>query len=211
MLKLARSMLIVAAIAVALLLIHAAYSPVLATSPAGKHLIRLHVIANSDSTFDQALKLRVRDEILAQAGELFRSARTEEEAELLLATHLTEVEEVANKVLVQAGADYSARAEVGVYSFPERTYDNLTLPAGRYRALRLILGQGQGANWWCVLFPPLCFVDASTGPAVTPVLAAPRDVQGRPVEVRFKLVEAVGRFSRQARVAEGLVALEKAE
>lgn len=198
MLKLARTALVVAALAVAAFLTYHAYSPALALSPAGRDLIRLHIIANSDSVQDQALKLKVRDQLLAETGALFSGAKSEEEAEHILATHLTEVEQVANKVLAQAGASYRGRAEVGVYSFPERTYGSLTLPAGRYRALRVVLGRGEGANWWCVLFPPLCFVDASGGPEVAAVTApAPGTGPAPRFEIRFKLAEVFSRLGRR--------------
>ncbi|MDK2855513.1 MAG: stage sporulation protein [Bacillota bacterium] len=198
-------MLFIGALAVAIFLVYYAYSPALAISPAGKDLIRLHIIANSNSPSDQALKLKVRDRIVAETGELFRNAQSEEEAEFLLTTHLTEVEQVADRVLEEAGAGYKARAEVGIYSFPERTYKNLTLPAGRYRALRLILGEGKGANWWCVLFPPLCFVDASIGPNVAPATSSLLQAgngsvpagTSTEVAVRFKLAEVWQRLANR--------------
>ena len=199
--RITRTVFVIGALAVAAFLAYHAYSPALAISPAGRDLIRLHIIANSNSPLDQALKLKVRDRVLAETGELFRTVRSEGEAEFLLTTHLTDVEQVANRVLEEAGAGYKARAEVGIYSFPERTYQTLTLPAGRYRALRLVLGEGQGDNWWCVLFPPLCFVDASVGPEVVPATSSSLRRSNDPerlskqVVVRFKLAEVWQRFT----------------
>lgn len=209
MLKAARSALFVAALAVAALLVRQAHSPALALSPAGRDLIRLHVIANSDSPADQAAKLKVRDRIVAETGALFRGAKSEPEAELLLTTHLDEIQQVADRVLQAEGVSYRSRTEVGVYEFPERTYGTLTLPAGRYRALRVVLGAGKGANWWCVLFPPLCFVDASVGPSMTPVTSptlgtggdATASTESRPLAVRFKLAELWERFTHKQTVA----------
>ena len=208
-LKAARSALFVTALAVAALFVYHAHSPALALSPAGRDLIRLHVVANSDSPADQAVKLKVRDRIVAETGALFRGAESEPEAELLLTTHLSEIQQVADRVLQAEGVNYRSHTEVGVYEFPERTYGTLTLPAGRYRALRVVLGAGKGANWWCVLFPPLCFVDASVGPGVAPVTSPALGTAGgttaptesRPVAVRFKLAELWQRFTHRHTLA----------
>ena len=109
----------------------------------GRKVIRLHVIANSDSTEDQALKLRVRDRVLARAQELLTSA-------------LPELTREAQQVLAAAGCGDGVRARLEPAEFPTKDYDGFSLPAGKYLALRVIIGEGRGQNWWCVVFPPLC-------------------------------------------------------
>ncbi|MEG2119611.1 MAG: stage II sporulation protein R [Pseudoflavonifractor sp.] len=120
-------------------------------------VIRLHIIANSDSAADQALKLQVRDRILAQSGALFSQNLPVEEAERQLTAHLGEFAAAGAEVVGQAGYSYpvSASLEHEVW-FPTKQYTDFALPAGNYTALRVVLGDGQGRNWWCVVFPPLC-------------------------------------------------------
>ncbi len=126
------------------------------------NLVRLHVVANSDGPADQALKLEVRDAILRVSGDLF-TARAPEDATSIIRANLATFEEAARDVVREAGSDYPVRAEFGVFAFPERTYGPLVLRAGDYPALRVVLGDGQGTNWWCILFPPLCFLDVVGG------------------------------------------------
>lgn len=123
-------------------------------------VIRLHVIANSDSPQDQALKLKVRDEVLKTLGPVLQTASSHREAEALVRAHLEEVRESANRLIAATGgcSITQVRVEFGQYLFPAKSYGNLLLPAGRYKALRVVLGEGKGQNWWCVLFPPLCYV-----------------------------------------------------
>ena len=124
-------------------------------------VVRLHVLANSDSVEDQALKLRVRDTVLAQATQWLEEAQDSRTAESLLRGRLLEVERLAAEEIQKSGYDYSVTAEVAVTEFPTREYDSFTLPAGDYLALRIIIGEGSGQNWWCVVFPPLCTAAAS--------------------------------------------------
>lgn len=120
-------------------------------------VIRLHVLANSDSEADQALKLRVRDRILAEAEELFVPGAGRAETEELLRAHLYDLAAAGAEVVGEAGYSYpvTASLEDGVW-FPTKQYPDFALPAGRYTALRLVIGDGGGQNWWCVVFPPLC-------------------------------------------------------
>ena len=127
-------------------------------------VVRLHVLANSDSAEDQALKLRVRDTVLAQATQWLEEAQDSRTAESLLRGKLLEVERLAAEEIQKNGYDYSVTAEVTVTEFPTREYDSFTLPAGDYLALRIIIGEGSGQNWWCVVFPPLCTAAASDVP-----------------------------------------------
>ena len=122
-------------------------------------VLRLHVIADSDSEYDQALKLEVRDEIIGVLREKLATAQSLEEAEAIVEDNLDEIENIACEYL-QGKADYSAHVELGMAEFPTKSYGDMVFPAGEYHALRVILGSGEGKNWWCVLFPSLCYVDA---------------------------------------------------
>ncbi|WP_417092356.1 stage II sporulation protein R [Intestinimonas timonensis] len=135
-----------------------------------EQVVRLHVIANSDSDADQALKLQVRDRVLEAAAEACAGAQTAEEAVDLLRQALPALETAAKEAVTAAGADcaVSASLEDDVW-FPTKTYDGFALPQGQYTALRVVLGEGAGRNWWCVVFPPLC---QSSATEAQPVLAA---------------------------------------
>ncbi len=119
-------------------------------------VVRLHVLANSDSEEDQALKLKVRDRILAGAEPLLSSAAGRAEAESLLRDCLPELERAAALEIQNSGYDYAVSIRLEDTVFPTREYEGFTLPAGRYLALRAVIGAGEGRNWWCVVFPPLC-------------------------------------------------------
>ena len=119
-------------------------------------VVRLHVLANSDSGEDQALKLKVRDRILAYAEPLLASVADRGEAEALLQSRLPELEQIAAREIRANGHDYAAAVELEDTVFPTREYEGFALPAGKYLALRVIIGDGEGRNWWCVVFPPLC-------------------------------------------------------
>lgn len=118
---------------------------------------RLHIIANSDSAADQALKLQVRDCVVEYLTPLLAEAESREQAEQIVRAHLGDLTALAAGLTKDFG--YGARAEVGEFDFPAKRYGEVCLPAGKYQALRLSLGEAAGHNWWCVLFPPLCFVD----------------------------------------------------
>ena len=122
---------------------------------AGK-LLRLHVIANSDSTADQELKFIVRDRVLALADEYSALAQTPEQAREIIRKNLSTIEKAAQKEVYSCGYSYPVKAELTNMYFNTRNYDTFSLPAGYYDAFRIIIGNGQGRNWWCVMFPPLC-------------------------------------------------------
>ncbi len=117
-------------------------------------LIRLHILANSNSNADQAVKLKVRDAIL-EAG-VFEGAQSLKDAEAKSLAAAKQAVAVANRVLAEEGMPYRASLRYGVEQYPSRNYGEISLPAGSYRSLRIVLGTGEGENWWCVLFPPLC-------------------------------------------------------
>lgn len=130
-----------------------------------ERVVRLHVLANSDGEEDQALKLKVRDRVLARATELLTRAGDRAEAEELLRAALPELETLAVRELRANGCDYPVAAELTDTEFPTRDYDGFTLPAGEYLALRVVIGRGAGRNWWCVVFPPLCTAASADVPA----------------------------------------------
>ena len=124
-------------------------------------VLRLHIPANSDSERDQQLKLGLRDELLSHYGRQLSDSGTLACAEERVQALLPEITEFSCRYLRGHGADYGARAELVTMYFTTRRYDAVTLPAGEYRALRVTLGSGEGHNWWCVMFPPLCLPAAS--------------------------------------------------
>ena len=128
-------------------------------------VVRLHVLANSDSEEDQALKLLVRDAVLDRAEDLLAQTSSRAEAEGKLRGQLLEFERLAEAVVREAGYDYEVTAELTDTEFPTREYEGFTLPAGEYLALRILIGEAAGRNWWCVVFPPLCTAATADVPA----------------------------------------------
>ena len=126
-------------------------------------VFRLHVIANSDSDEDQALKLKVRDSLLEYMNSLCSSTSSKEEAMRVANENIDDFTKIAQEVIYQNGYNYSVDVSVGSCDFPTKEYGDVSLPAGTYDALRVKIGSASGHNWWCVMFPPLCFVDVSSG------------------------------------------------
>ncbi|MCH5197465.1 MAG: stage II sporulation protein R [Oscillospiraceae bacterium] len=158
-------------------------------------VLRLHIIANSDSQADQAVKLMVRDELLKSGNEIFSGDITASEAQSRLSGYLSAMEDTANRVLAENGFDYISNAEISYEFFSTREYDGFTLPAGRYTALKIVLGEGEGKNWWCVMFPPLCLPAASE--SENDIYSVFSDDEIKVIspaggyKVRFKIVEIV--------------------
>ncbi|TVX89514.1 stage II sporulation protein R [Paenibacillus agilis] len=131
--------------------------------------IRLRILAHSDEEADQAVKRQVRDAVVeAMNGWLEEGStpRSREEAKNWIESHLEQIQNIADEVVAEAGYAYGVKAELKVVPFPAKLYGGQAYPAGNYEALRITLGSGEGQNWWCVLFPPLCFVDGTQGTAV---------------------------------------------
>jgi stage II sporulation protein R len=128
-------------------------------------VVRLHVLANSDSQEDQALKLQVRDAVLERAETLLAQSSSRSEAEGILRGQLLEFERLAEEVIREQGYDYPVTAQLQGTEFPTREYEGFTLPAGEYLALRILIGEAEGQNWWCVVFPPLCTAVSAEVPA----------------------------------------------
>ena len=126
-------------------------------------VFRLHVIANSDSQEDQELKLKVRDNLLSYMNKLAENCSSKEEVVNLAKSHQNEFKEIAEQTITENGFSYSVTIEIGDSDFPTKNYGDISLPAGTYDALKVKIGDAEGQNWWCVMFPPLCFVDVTSG------------------------------------------------
>ncbi len=165
------------------------------------NLIRLHIIANSDSGEDQRIKLKVRDSILAEVGQEMSEGASRAD----VAKNINNIESIAKNTLAENGFDYDAQAEYGKFSFPRKSYKSITLPAGEYFGVRVVLGSGGGHNWWCVMYPPLCFTETVNGELSeegSELLKKNLDSDtydiisgGKDVVIRFKIVELVQRLS----------------
>jgi len=159
-------------------------------------LIRFHVLANSDSEADQLLKRQVRDGILAKFSPVVGGAPSLEESRRIVKENLKAIEAEAARVIAVKGKKYPVKAEYGYFNFPAKSYGDLTLPAGRYEALRIVIGEGKGSNWWCVLFPPLCFVDITSSISHNPGINSTPLEQGTAAQevkpiVKFKTIEVI--------------------
>lgn len=126
-------------------------------------VFRLHVIANSDSKEDQDLKYKVRDAVLEYMNNISAECSSKEEVIKLAYEHQNDFISVAEKVIKENGFDYNVKIEIGNFEFPTKYYGDISLPAGFYDALKIEIGEAKGQNWWCVMFPPLCFVDVTSG------------------------------------------------
>lgn len=133
------------------------------TNNISKNVFRLHVIANSNSEEDQDLKYKVRDELIKYMKSISSNISTKDEALTLVNNNLDTFQAIASNVIIENGFDYPVKIEVGNFDFPTKTYGDISLPAGFYDALKVEIGEAQGKNWWCVMFPSLCFVDVSNG------------------------------------------------
>ena len=167
-------------------------------------VVRLHVLANSDSEEDQAVKLAVRDAILDVTVPLLQNCQTKEEAVLLLEENCSLLTETAQTVLREEGFHDAVSIEMGLEDYPTRTYDSLCFPAGEYISMRVSLGAGEGQNWWCCLFPPLCLgaatvsektaEDACISVGFTPTQYKIITESDKPVyRARFKILELFGK------------------
>lgn len=155
-----------------------------------RDVLRLHVVGASDSDYDQNLKLKVRDTLLKKGGTIFDGTVTADEAKTIITPRIPELKAAAEAVLLENGCDYKIDITVGEEYFATRCYENFTMPAGVYTAVRVNIGTAEGKNWWCVMFPPLClpaaFADADAffdDDEMKVITASPE------YEPRFKIVE----------------------
>ncbi|MDD2554977.1 MAG: stage II sporulation protein R [Syntrophaceticus sp.] len=160
------------------------------------NLIRFHVVANSDQEQDQHVKYIVRDRLIEVLKPQLNEAETSQEARKIIADNSTQLAAVAKETVAAAGYSYGVRVELGKSNFPPKAYGDVVLQQGEYEALRVVLGEGKGANWWCVLFPPLCFVDISATASESEDSIAVRETmaqQGKSdvseVDLRFRLLD----------------------
>ncbi|AGK95428.1 stage II sporulation protein R [Clostridium pasteurianum] len=128
-----------------------------------KKIIRFHVLANSDSNEDQALKLKVRDKVLAYIAPKLSNSKSIEESREILKKYDKNINAIAESVIRENGYNYSVKTELSYVDFPVKSYGTIVLPQGRYEAYRILIGSAKGHNWWCVMFPPLCFTDITKG------------------------------------------------
>lgn len=164
-------------------------------------MLRMHVIANSDSPDDQELKLKVRDAVLQKGKEIFDGSVTKNEAEEKITPHIAELEGTAKNVIKENGYDYDVKVKVGEEYFNTRVYDgSVTLPAGYYTAVTVTIGEGAGHNWWCVMFPPMCLPAAVKECELSDVLEKD-EVEivegGDKYSFKFKIVEIFEKFSEK--------------
>ncbi len=168
------------------------------------NIIRLHVIANSDSPEDQELKRQVRDVIIDEVKVMLDGSKNIDETQHIISNKLDVIKSIAQSEIKSRGKDYEAHIMLGNFPFPTKMYGDITLPAGNYKALRVVIGNGEGENWWCVLFPPLCFVDATHGTIPDSLKQDLKDVLSEedykiitsndpdediPIKIKFKIVE----------------------
>ena len=146
--------------------IHPVIQDKLIENPYNEEIIRFHVRANSDKEVDQKLKLEVRDEILKEMNDKFQAVDSIEESRQIIVNNLDEIEEISRKVIEENDYDYEVEAKLLMEEFPVRRYGAMVYPQGDYETLLVTIGEGQGQNWWCVMFPPLCFVDLTQSYAV---------------------------------------------
>jgi stage II sporulation protein R len=157
--------------------------------------VRLRILANSDSVRDQALKREIRDEVNAAITEMVLGVGDLEEGKAMIEDNLAKIEDIVERELAKMGMDQSFEVSFSEVEFPTKLYGNIVYPAGLYDAVLITLGEGKGENWWCVLFPPLCFLDMANGDAVAADAEAEEEVEQtdeddmEEVEVKFFVVE----------------------
>jgi stage II sporulation protein R len=157
-----------------------------------REVLRLHVIANSDSAVDQNLKLRVRNAVLEAGADIFDGSVNVENAVEKITPEISYLEDVAQKTIEESGLNYNVKITIDKEFFTTRTYETVTLPAGDYLALRVVIGSGNGHNWWCVMFPPMCISAADKDEEISQVFNSDEVslVKSNPkYEPRFKIIE----------------------
>ena len=155
-------------------------------------VLRLHILANSDSDEDQQLKLKVRDRLLEVGGEIFENTGSKEEMISLAENNVERLTAAAKEVINENGYDYDVRIEIGETKFDERVYNEVTMPAGIYTAVNVYIGEAAGHNWWCVMFPPMCLPAAEESEELDDVLSDEQlDIveNNEKYEIRLKALE----------------------
>ncbi len=176
------------------------------TTDIADSVFRLHVIANSDSAEDQNLKYIVRDKVIEYMSSISQNASSKEDVIEIAKANLDKIQAIASQTIRENGYTYSVNVEVGNFSFPSKRYGDITLPPGYYDALRIKIGEAEGQNWWCVMFPPLCFVDVTSGVVPDESKEIMKQNLSREefdlisknsneVKVKFKIVEVLQNFT----------------
>lgn len=162
------------------------------------NVLRLHVLANSDSSEDQALKLEVRDRILEETATLFKDCKSKDEAREAVESNLDKIREIAEQTVREAGYEYGVSVSLGEEEYPTKNYEECCFPAGEYLSLRVMIGEAEGENWWCVLFPPLCIDAAGESREVFAEVGLTdeqysfiTETDNPKYKVRFKLLEVI--------------------
>lgn len=157
-------------------------------------VFRLHVLANSDSSEDQQLKLCVRDKVLEYSKYIFNDAKNKDSAKQITQKHLEDIKNVAQQEVYDRGYDYKVNVKIDNMYFNTRQYGNVTMPAGNYDALKIFIGDSKGHNWWCVMFPPICLPAAEESKQLDDVLD-PSQMNivenGNKYKIKFKIVELI--------------------
>jgi stage II sporulation protein R len=162
-----------------------------------QEVFRLHIKANSDSSEDQALKLKVRDRILAETSAVFANAKSSDEAMARARDNITRLTDIARDEIIKNGYSYHATAFVGIAYFPTKEYEgNILLPAGDYNALNIFIGEGKGKNWWCMLYPSICVSSSIKKTKMSDVLNGnalelTKPAKTEKAKLRFKTVEVI--------------------
>lgn len=170
-----------------------------------ENTLRLHVKANSDREEDQELKLKVRDAVLERTEEMAKNAKNKEESQKLFSENIDIIRQVAEETVEENGYSYPVTVSLGEEYFPEKTYNDVTLPEGRYTALRVNIGEAEGQNWWCVLFPPLCVSSAQSKEELAEAGFTPNQVRiltdgdSPTYKVRFRILEWAQEISEMIR------------
>ncbi|MBO4940797.1 MAG: stage II sporulation protein R [Clostridia bacterium] len=170
-------------------------------------VLRLHIVANSNTTHDQELKLAVRDKVLSETSHIFRNTHSANEAKALAKKHSALIQKTAKDEINRLGFDYPINVSVTECAFPTKVYGDIALPSGKYNAVKIEIGKANGENWWCVMYPPLCFTEGT--------ISVPNETKSKlrntlsqeeynlvtntqsgvvPVEVRFKIVEIFQKY-----------------
>lgn len=201
--KIYKTLAVLIYFAVLILLIFGLYSEKVNRNLSG-NMIRMHIVANSDSKTDQDIKYLIRDEIVNHMIKKTDELKSKEDAGAYIQNNTEELKTIANRVIADSGLTYTAEVSYGKYPFPSKRYNNLILPAGYYDSVKIDIGNAEGENWWCVMFPPLCFIDETKGEMdgeyfdmlknelsedEMSIIMAASDSEEIPVEIRFKIVE----------------------
>ena len=192
---------ITVAVCIAVILVFIGFMPVHGENEIYDSVIRLHVLANSDTEEDQTLKLKVRDAILAASSDILSDIETRDEAISAISDNISALEKAAAGTIADEGFDYPVRIELSEEEYPTRDYEAFCFPSGSYLSLRVLIGEAEGQNWWCVLFPPLCLSAATDKVSAEDAFISVGLTQeqykiitesdSHTYEVRFKLLETI--------------------